>query len=77
MAQRARVGNPIFFRHGGRNEAERVSVHVSAGYALGFDVRHVAGNAQASGAAIFVVRVFFQRRGARAVGRHWAVAIQT
>ena len=42
-------------------------VHEGVGYAFSFDRRHMARDALASGAAVFVVRVFFKRRRARAI----------
>jgi hypothetical protein len=45
--------------------------------AFALDGRHVTGNALASGAAIFVVRVFFERGGVWAVRRRWSMTIQT
>ena len=54
-----------------------MSTHVSAGNPFRFDLRYVACNAFATRGAVFVVRVFCERRLARAVPRTGLVAIQT
>lgn len=41
-----------------------------------FNRGHVAGHALASGAAVLMVRVLFERRRSRTVGREWSVAFQ-
>jgi len=72
---RARVRDLVLVGHRRRDEAERVGVHfdVSDGR---LDLRHVAGDALGAGASLLMVRVFFQRGGARAIERHGAVAVQ-
>jgi hypothetical protein len=45
-------------------------------YALSLDLRHVAGYALTTGAAVLVVSVFLQCRGVRAIGRRWPMTIQ-
>ena len=69
MARNAWIGNLVLFRHRWRDETESVSVNESIGHAFGFDCRHVAGHALTARAAVFVVCVFFNGWGARAVGR--------
>ena len=50
--------------------------HKSAGYTLGFDLRHVAGYALTAGAAVLVVGVFRESRGVGAVGRRRPMTVQ-
>ena len=61
-----RVGDFVFVGHVWRDERKCVGAdfHVGDG---GFDFWHVAGNAAAAGGTFFVVRVLFDRGGARAV----------
>ena len=61
MARRARIRNLALVRHHGCDELERVRVKQGAGWALGFDFRHVTRDTLATGASILVVRVLFQR----------------
>ena len=62
--------------HGRGDEGESVSANfdVSNG---GLDLRHVAGDALASGRAGLVMGVLLERGGAGSVERHGAVAIET
>lgn len=69
VTRSARIRDLVFLHHRRGDESECVSVDESAGHPLGFYRRHVAGNALTSGAAIFVMRVLFDSRVARAVGR--------
>lgn len=57
------------------DEAERVAADVNIGERLS-DFGHVAGDTFAAGTSGFVVSVFFDGFGARAVGRIGSVAIQ-
>jgi len=51
-------------------------VNHCVGWTFRFNRRHVAGHALASGAAVFMVRVLFERRRSRPVGRERSVAFQ-
>ena len=57
------------------DEMKSVAPHVHVGDCL-LDLRHVGGDALAALASRFVMRVFFDRRGVRAIRRTRAVAIQ-
>ena len=57
------------------HKVKRVAPYVHVGDCL-LDLRHVAGDALAALASRFVMRVFFYRRGVRAIRRTWAMAIQ-
>ena len=76
MTGSTRTRNPILVCRRRRDEAERMRVHERAWNAFGFDGRHMTGNALASGAAIFVVRVFRERGRVRPVRRRRSMAIQ-
>jgi len=52
-------------------------VNHGVGWPFRFNGRHVACDALASRATVFVMRVFFKCSGARPVGRRRAVAIET
>ena len=58
------------------DEVKRVAPHIHISDRL-LDLRHVASDALAALASRFVMRVFFDRRGVRAIRRTRAVAIQT
>ena len=68
MAGRARVRNLVFVCHRRRDELEGVGTHEGSGYALSFDLRHVAGYALTAGAAILVMGVLLQSRRVRTIG---------
>ena len=70
------VRNFVFVRHHGGNEPEGVGADEGVGHAFRLNRRHVARYALASGAAVFVMRVFFKRGGSRAVGRRRTMTIQ-
>lgn len=72
----AGVGDLVLLCGGRRNEFEGVRADESVRRAFGFDLRHVTSDAGAARAAFHVVRVFFDRRGARAIGRLRTVAIE-
>ena len=76
MTGGARIWNLVFFCHRRRNELEGMRTDEGARHALGFDLRHVAGYAPAAGTAVFVVGVFLETRGVRAIGRRGAMTIQ-
>ena len=67
----------IFFHRSGRDEPERMGMNERAGNAFGFYRWHVAGDALRSWTAVLVMRVLFQRAGARAVRRCRPMTIQT
>ena len=50
--------------------------HESAGYALGFDLRHVAGYALTAWAAVLVVGMLLQTRGVWAIRRCRPMTVQ-
>lgn len=77
MARGARVRNLVLVRHSRRNKTERVRVNQRAGHAFTLNLWHVAGDALAPTAIGFVVSMFLDARGVRAVRRTRAVAIQT
>ena len=66
MARGARIGDLAFFRHRRGDECESVRPHVDVGDSH-FNLRHVASHARAAGRAIFVMRMFGQSRGPRAI----------
>lgn len=76
MTGSARTRNPILVCGRRRDEPEGMGMNERSRNAFGFDGRHMAGNALASGAAIFVVRVFGERGGVWPVRRRWSMAIQ-
>ena len=76
VAGSARTRNPIFVGRRWRNEPEGMGMNERSRNAFGFDGRHMAGNALASGAAIFVVRVFRERGRVWPVRRRRSMAIQ-
>lgn len=76
MARGAGIGNFVFVRHLRRDEPECVRVHKRVRGAFGFDLRHVTGSALASCGTAFVMRVFFESRGARAIWRKRPVAVE-
>jgi hypothetical protein len=53
-----------------------VGTHEGPRHALGRDLRHMTGYTLAAGAACFVVRVFFQTRYVRPIGRVCRMAVQ-
>src|ERR1700688_3417309 len=71
------IGNLELIRHRGRDEAERMRMHVGAGNAFGFDLRHMTSRALASRTARSMVCMLFQRRCMRSVWRCWTVTFQT
>ena len=75
VALGARVGDFVFVGHvrGDKGEGVGADFHLGEG---GGDFWHVAGDATAAGGAFFVVRVLFERGGARAVERERAVAVE-
>src|SRR6476620_8786595 len=75
VARCAGIRDCIFVRHRRRNEAEGVGTHVDTGYGC-FNLRHVTGDALASGTAGFVMGVFFQCRRTRSVERQGTVTIE-
>lgn len=76
VAGSARVRDPILIGRLWRYKSERVGVDFHIRYRR-LNLWHVAGNAVASGASILMVRVFFECRRARAIGRQRTVAVQT
>ena len=76
MARSAWVGNFIFFRHARRDEAKGVGVDFDV-RDRSLNLRHVACNALASGAAGFVMSVLFECCGTRSAWGQRTVAIQT
>ena len=70
------IGEVVFVRHGRCNEPECMGMNVSAGNALTFDLRHMTGDTLASGAAVFMMRVRFQRGLMRSVRRIRAMTVQ-
>src|SRR5262249_5508785 len=71
----ARVRHLRDLSRAGRNEAEGVAADVHVGDGL-FDARHVARDALAAGAPGLMVRVLFEGRSTRAVGRAGAMAFE-
>lgn len=57
VAGSARIGDFVFFGHGGRDELKRVRVHVDVRQRR-FDCRHVAAHAFAAGRSRAMMRVF-------------------
>ena len=76
MTRSAWIGNLVLVRHLWRYEPESMGVDLHIRES-GFNLRHVAGDALASGTAIFVMGVLCQGRGARTVGRRRTMAVQT
>ena len=66
VAARAGIGDFVFVGHRRSDEIESVRAHERAGDG-DFDFGHVAGDALAAGGTGFVMRVRFERGGARAV----------
>ncbi len=75
MTGRAWVRDLIFRGHNRRDKSEGVAANVHVGKRL-LDWRHVAGNTFSAGATGLVMRVFFDLRGMRTVGRAWPVTFQ-
>jgi hypothetical protein len=73
---RAGIRDFVLVGHGRRDEGESVSADFDVCNG-GLDLRHVAGDAFASGRAGFVVRVLLEGGCAGAVEGHGAVAIET
>ena len=76
MTRRAGTRNPILVCRRRRDEPEGMRVHKSTWHPFAFDRRHMAGNALASSAAIFVMRVFRERGRVRPVRRRRSVTIE-
>ena len=76
MTGSARTRYPILVGRRRRDEPERMRVYKRARNTFGFNGRHVTGDALASGAAIFVMRVFRERGRVRSVRRRRSMAIQ-
>src|SRR5215469_3949130 len=76
VASRARIGNGVLVRHFWRDEAESVGVHERPRNAFGFDCRHMASDALASDAALFVVGMLGEDRCAGAVRACRAVTVE-
>ena len=77
VAEDAWVGDLVLLGHRWSDYAESVRVHHGAGNTFGLNLRHVASNALASRAAVFVVSVRGQGRCVRSVRRGRAVAVKT
>ena len=75
MTSSAGIGDLVFIGHGGSDKSEGVSADLDVGNSRG-DFRHMACDATAAGGAFFVLGVLFDRGGAGAVQRKWAVAIE-
>ena len=75
MAGVAGVGHFILRRRRRRDEFEGVRADVHVGE-LSLDFGHVAVHALVAGAAGLVLRMGFNRRGVRTVGRTGSVALQ-
>jgi len=73
---RAGIRDFVFVCHGRGDEGESVSANFDVSDSSR-DLRHVAGDALASGRAGLVMGVLLERGGAGAVERHGAVAIET
>ena len=69
VTSRTGIGNGILVRHFWGDEAESGSVNKRPRNTFSFNRMHVAGDALASGAATFVVRVLLKSRRARPVGQ--------
>ena len=67
VACRTWIRDLILIRHRGSNEFECMRVDFRVSRALRFNFRHVAGNALAACASLFVMGMLFEGRGARAV----------
>ena len=76
MALGAGVRNFVSVGRGGCDDFKSMGPDENAGDG-GLDFGHVAGDALATGRALLVVSVFFERGGVWTVERHWAVAIET
>ena len=74
VAGRTWIGNLELIRHRGRDEAERMRMHVGAGDAFGFDLRHMTSRALASRTAHSMMCVLFYRCRVGAVWRCGTVA---
>ena len=75
VAGRAWIRNVVAIGHRGGDESEGVCADLYVGDG-GLDFGHVAGDALAASRTLFVMSVFFERSGARAVGRERAVAVE-
>ncbi len=75
MAGVAGVGDFILYRRGRRDELEGVRADVHVGE-LGLDLGHVAVHTLVARRARSVLRVGFDRRGVRAVGRTGSMALE-
>ena len=73
---RAGIWDFVLVCHGRGDEGESVSANFDVRNS-GLDLRHVAGDALASGRAGLVMGVLLERGGAGSVERHGAVAIET
>src|SRR5579863_215102 len=72
----AGVGDFVLRGRGRRNKLEGVRANEGVRRTFGFNLRHVAGDTFAAGAALLVVSVFFDGGSARTVWRKRAVAIE-
>ena len=77
VTQSAGVWDFVSLCHRWADEAEGMGADEGCGNSFGLDLRHVAGDALATGAATLVVRMLFKGRGARAVRGERAMTIET
>lgn len=66
MTGGARIGNFIFFGHGGGNESKGVGADFNVCNSR-FDFGHVTGDATASSGIFLVVSTLFESAGVRAI----------
>src|SRR5215471_18217545 len=76
MAARAGIWNLVLIGHLGSNEIERVAADVDVRDCL-LNLRHVAGHAVASSAAVLMMSVRFDRRRVWSVRRRRSMTVQT
>jgi hypothetical protein len=75
MAARTGIWNLVLIGHFGGNEIECVAPDVDVRDCL-FDLRHVAGHALASSAAVAMMCVRFDRRRVRTVRRRRSMTVE-
>jgi hypothetical protein len=76
MARCARIRDPVLVGHLRWDESECVGMHECPGHTLGFNSRHMTGDALVSRASFLMVRMLLESSSVRAVRARRAVTIQ-
>ena len=76
VARSTSIRHLVFLRHCRRDELESVRAHEGAGDAFCFDLRHVAGYALTTWAAVLVMGMLLHSRYVWTVGRCCTVAVE-